>query len=251
MPKVSIIIPAFNAEKTIAYTINSVLAQTYSEFEVIVINDGSTDRTLEELIYLESQDSRIKLLNQKNMGVSAARNKGIKYSTGKYLMFLDADDFLDKMAIESLVSCIEKEKVDCVSTNYKIISKKTKYIDVIEYSEKLSFKEMKDKLYPVLLCDNSLVDTYHKGLWTKLYRSKIIKDNQINFCTDLQIYEDTLFVMEYLTNCHSIINLADIYFYNYVNNNSSVTNNYVSNCWLTLKLSAERAKKIRNKHKKY
>lgn len=100
---VSVIIPAFNAENTIRRCIDSLLVQTYSDFEIIAVNDGSCDSTESLIISLAEEDGRIRLVNQKNGGVSAARNKGIEESTGEFLCFVDSDDVVDPCFLESLM----------------------------------------------------------------------------------------------------------------------------------------------------
>ena len=105
MPKVSIIIPAYNAESTIRCTIESIQKQTFSDFELIVINDGSTDRTAE--IIRGIKDSRIKLLCYKNGGLPVARNRGIQNATGEYIAFLDADDLWTKDKLEKQLAVLE------------------------------------------------------------------------------------------------------------------------------------------------
>ena len=90
MPRVSVVIPTFNAESTITETVESVLSQSFTDFELLVINDGSTDDTLSQLA--EIKDSRLRILSFPNGGVAASRNRGIEHSTGAYIAFLDADD---------------------------------------------------------------------------------------------------------------------------------------------------------------
>ena len=100
---VSIIIPAYNAEKYIYKCVSSVISQSFHNLEIIVVNDGSKDKTLEVLKKLENSDPRILVLNQKNAGLPAARNSGLKVATGDYIFFLDSDDWLENNCIETLV----------------------------------------------------------------------------------------------------------------------------------------------------
>ncbi len=118
--KISIIIPAYNAENTIEKCLKSILEQTYKNLEIIVINDGSKDNTFEICKKYSLQDKRIILINQKNHGVSYSRNLGIKKSTGEYITFADADDFLDKNCIETLIKNTN-ENIDFVRYNFKTI----------------------------------------------------------------------------------------------------------------------------------
>ena len=114
MPEVSIIIPVYNNEQYIEKCIQSVLNQTFENFEVIVINDGSTDKSGEILEKLNREDSRIILIEQKNQGVAVARNRGMNKATGKYITFVDGDDYLKNNYIEKMYNLAEKEKLDMV-----------------------------------------------------------------------------------------------------------------------------------------
>jgi glycosyltransferase involved in cell wall biosynthesis len=107
-PLVSVIIPAYNAEKTIARTLESVLSQTYKHMEVLVINDGSTDRTAEIVESFPRNDRRIKILHQPNLGANAARNRGISCSKGEYIAFVDADDVWHEEKIQAQVECFQR-----------------------------------------------------------------------------------------------------------------------------------------------
>src|SRR4028119_2409178 len=107
MPKVSVIIPAYNAMAYLPETLESVLNQTFTDFEVLIINDGSSDGIVEWAS--EIKDSRVKLISQENQGLSGARNTGIWSSQGEYLAFLDADDIWEPTKLEKQVQCLEED----------------------------------------------------------------------------------------------------------------------------------------------
>lgn len=113
MPSVSVIVPVFNKEKYIKRTIESVLRQTYKDFELILINDGSTDFSKDILIEYKNKDSRIVLIDQENKGVSSSRNFGIDLAKSKYLSFLDADDEIHECFLEKMLATIEDSNVCC------------------------------------------------------------------------------------------------------------------------------------------
>lgn len=115
---ITVIVPAYNSEKTITKTIESVLNQTFDKFEVIVINDGSIDKTEQEVQKLMKKDSRIRLINQSNKGVSAARNSGIDNSMGEYITFLDSDDTYGNNYLEKMFSEIKKSLADICYCGY-------------------------------------------------------------------------------------------------------------------------------------
>lgn len=121
--KFSIIIPVYNTEKYIERCVKSVLTQTYDNYEIIIINDGSTDKSIEILSKFEN-NNQIKIINQDNNGVSSARNLGIKKSTGDYILFLDSDDFYEKELLETLKNTITNE--DIIKFGYKDLKNNTK-----------------------------------------------------------------------------------------------------------------------------
>ena len=118
---VSIIVPVYNSEKYVERCILSILNQTYSIIELILINDGSTDSSLNILDEYSRKDNRIILVNKENEGVSASRNLGIEIATGKYLMFIDNDDFVEPSYVETYVSEIEKYSADLIIGGYQRI----------------------------------------------------------------------------------------------------------------------------------
>ncbi len=118
MSKVSIIIPVYNAEKFLNKCLDSVIEQTYKNIEVICVNDGSKDRSLEVLKEYQKKDERIVIIDKENAGVSEARNDGIRKSTGEYITFVDSDDWLEKDAIESMYNALIEKDVDVVRSNY-------------------------------------------------------------------------------------------------------------------------------------
>lgn len=186
--KLSIIIPVYNGEDTIEKCLNSILGQISNESEVIIVDDGSTDKTNSICSKIVCEDSRIKLLKQDNKGVSSARNAGIEFASGKYIMFVDCDDIIENGYFESFLK--ENELSDDRTIVLSQIA--THYADedvvVIEGSnlntDKLFYKDM-------------IVDIWDNHLWNspvnKIYISEIIKNNEIRFNTNVRIGEDWLF----------------------------------------------------------
>ena len=116
--KVSIIIPAYNVENYIEDCLESILNQTYTNIEVIIVNDGSTDGTLEKITPYADKDKRIIILNQENQGVSATRNNGIEIAKGEYFAFFDADDYIPQNAIELFVKESKETDAEIVVSNF-------------------------------------------------------------------------------------------------------------------------------------
>ena len=126
MKKISVIVPVYNTEEYIEKCINSITGQTYKNLEIIVVNDGSTDNSLNILKSLQSKDSRIRIINQENKGVSAARNTGLDNTTGEYIAFVDSDDYLEKNMYEKMLKYMGESGADLVSARAFIIERSNK-----------------------------------------------------------------------------------------------------------------------------
>lgn len=116
MPKVSIIVPVYNAEKVLRRCLDSILNQSYKDFELIVINDGSKDKSIKIINEYKEKDNRVKVIDNKNNGVSETRNIGIKASVGEYIQFIDSDDYIEPYMIEETLIKIEENKADSIIT---------------------------------------------------------------------------------------------------------------------------------------
>ena len=180
MVDISIIVPIYNASKYLKKCLDSLVNQTKKELEFILINDGSTDDS--ESIIKSYNDSRIKYFKRSNHGIGKTRNFGISKSTGKYIMFLDSDDYLEVNACEVLYKKIDKEMLDLVVCDFYRVVNDSKIIEKIA-----SFKNTSLKDNPNLLLNVNLAP------WNKIYRSDLIKNNNIKFIEDLK-YEDAPFV---------------------------------------------------------
>lgn len=128
MPFLSIIVPVYNVESYLRDSLNSLLNQTFPDYEVICVNDGSTDNSLNILEEFSKKDARIKVISQENKGLSATRNVGIRNSTGKYISFLDSDDFLKPNAYAKIYSVILENDVDTIISGYELYPEKRQVI---------------------------------------------------------------------------------------------------------------------------
>ena len=131
-PIVSIVIPVYNVENYLIQCLDSVVSQTYEFLEIILVNDGSTDRSGEICNKYAENDKRIKVFHLDNSGSAEARNKGLDIATGKYVMFLDSDDYLEKDGIEKLLVLAETKALDMVCGRYKIVDEFGKILDISE-----------------------------------------------------------------------------------------------------------------------
>ena len=178
---VSIIIPAYNTEKYIGNCIESVIKQTYHNLEVIIVNDGSEDNTLEIITKARLRDNRIVVINQENNGPSAARNAGLKICRGDYVFFLDSDDWLIPNCIEKLISIEKKKKVDIIFFDYyKNFAGK----DIEHFTYKKDFYYRVSK-------NSALWDMRTITPWGKLYSRKCIEG--IYFDEQMKTAEDVDF----------------------------------------------------------
>ena len=197
MVKISVIIPIFNGEKYIEDCVQSLQNQSLSEFEIILINDGSKDNTANICNKLSEEDSRIKVIHQENSGVSVARNKGIKSAYGEYICFIDCDDYVDKDYLELLYNA-------CVNNNVKISACCIESIK--ENKELISRKSLKEGIYN---CKQALEELFkfknlNSGPCGKLFHKSLF-DEELIF-PNIRTYEDLLFVYK------AIYKSKDIYF---------------------------------------
>ena len=209
MPDVSIIVPIFNAEKYLNKCLDSLLNQTKEELEFILINDGSTDNS--EKIIKNYNDKRIKYYKQKNQGIGKTRNFGIEKACGKYIMFLDSDDYLEKNATKLMFDKAFSTNSDLVICDYYKVKN-----DIKEEQNLINFKTTTLKESPSLLYDINLAP------WNKIYKSSLIKENNIRFVENLK-YEDVPFVAEALDKAKKITKLNRCLNYYVIHNNSETT----------------------------
>lgn len=211
---VSIIVPAFNAEKYIEKCISSILDQTYTNIEVIVVDDGSTDKTRQLIDIISQQDSRIRVLHKKNAGVSAARNSGIEISTGDYLVFVDADDFITQDYVEYMQSLIENTDSEfCLSK--RCFTKSGEKQTQSENIEKLTPEEAT----ALLLSPDVIV-----GCWNKIFKRSLIVNNNIWFSTTLFYGEGLTFITTVSQISKSVgVGNRKVYYYRRNNEASATT----------------------------
>ena len=231
---VSIIVPAYNAERTINRCIDSILKQSYGNLEIIIINDGSKDST-EEKCMKYTKNKKIKYIRIKNSGVSNARNIGIDNSTGTYIMFVDSDDYIEKNMVERLYDNIN-ENVDLVICSKNLITINEKISEKIDIASCTLKKENIIQLYRAKILNPP---------YCKLYRSAIIKSKSIRFDISISIGEDLLFNILYLKNITKDIKILNENLYNYEKiNTNSLSVRYYSNM-------LEMKKKITDELKRY
>lgn len=202
MPKVSIITPVYNAEHTLERTLESIINQTWNDYELVLIDDGSTDNSLAICKKYANKDRRIKVIAQGNQGPSSARNCGLKIMTGEYLMCVDADDVLHVDAIEKLIKKMERTGADVCIFSWNEINGGEIKPYVFHYSEMVNEKEK--------LCVQILKGNYRSGggnPWNKIWRLKAFSgDNSLAlFDESIRIYEDMLWTLQNLYRVKKIV----------------------------------------------
>ncbi len=223
MDKVSIIIPVYNAEKCLERCLNSIINQTYKNIEIICINDGSKDESLLLLKSYQEKDSRLIIIDQHNAGVSVARNVGIKRSTGKYITFVDADDWLEENAIECLYEEIVRQKVDVVRGNF-FINIDSENNESMCYSSELKNKKIltvQDDFGQIFI-DKLLDGSIKCYVWLLMVKKDCI-DNTSLFKEGICYMEDVIFYIELMNKIESIYFL-DKPLYHYYCNPTSCSN---------------------------
>lgn len=216
MPLVSIIIPVYNVEQYIRKALYSVIRQSYTNLEIIIVNDCSPDNSLAICKELLEEDNRITIIDRKvNGGLSQARNDGIEAASGKYIYFFDSDDFLDEKAIEKMVLKAEKEELDILGINAKIWERDncTNYINC-SYPDNILCGE--DYLVRMIKTDH-----IYEPVWLYLYRLDIIKENNLRFAKG-RLFEDEVWTSQILL-ISKRVSYLDYAGYNYLKREGSIT----------------------------
>lgn len=231
MPEISIIIPVYNSEPYISECIESILHQSFRNFEIILINDGSTDNSERICRQYEKTDSRIKVISQSNAGVCAARNIGLDNAAGNMISFVDSDDWLPENGLELLFEEYKRAEADLVIGDIVFFeSGKTRLIRVFDKSfvhkDKAWINEYQRACIGYGYNPNPGTKMNVTGLGSmgnKLYRRSIIESAKLRFDPyTLGIYEDNLFVLHYLEYCKTVSYLSEaVYYYRKVGNSNS------------------------------
>lgn len=211
-PKISVIVPVYNAGKWLQRCIDSILAQTFTDFELLLIDDGSTDNSGAICDEYAEQDSRIRVFHKPNGGVSSARNLGLDNARGEWITFVDSDDWIISAYLSSLLG---DEEVDFAMLNYQAVGWKG-WIN----------KEYENRVYS----ENELPQFFVSHLiscntpWAKVFKCSIIKKNYIRFDEALSYGEDTLFVIDYLMHVEKVRIINNKYYYYNCENLNSLSN---------------------------
>lgn len=208
-PTVSIIVPIYNAETTISRCVDSILGQQFSDFELLLVDDGSTDGSGAICDAYACADSRVRVIHKENSGVSDTRNLGISQAQGIYLQFLDSDDWITPDATKLLVQTAETHSCDLVISDfYRVVGERVSHKGDIDEDRVLTREE-----YAAHMMEQP-ADFYYGVLWNKLYRRDIVAAHDLRMNSAISWCEDFLFNLEYIHHAERFFALqVPIYYY--------------------------------------
>ena len=208
-PVVSIIVPVYNAQNTIRRCVDSILGQTFRDFELILVDDGSTDECPAILDEYAKFDARVRVIHQKNAGVSVARNRALDAAKGEYLQFLDSDDWIIPDATKLLVRTAQENRCDLVVADfYRVVGERVSHKGDIGETGVLNRTQ-----YAAHMMDNP-ADFYYGVLWNKLYSRQIVEKNHLRMDPAIRWCEDFMFNLEYIRHAQTFCALqVPIYYY--------------------------------------
>ncbi|GAB1800839.1 glycosyltransferase [Priestia megaterium] len=224
-PLVSVIIPIYNVEKYISECIESILRQTYKNIEIIAINDGSTDNSLDIVKKYAVDNPHIKVLSQQNSGLSITRNKGINYSNGKYIYFLDSDDYILPDTLKNLIGLMEKNDLDLIQFGGK------PFIDNIDMQLNSNFYDVqaffqKNKIYKKTDFLQDVIKGFRSQPCLYIVKKELIVNNNLQFMPNV-LHEDELFTLEIVLNTKSAMYDPNLYYQRRYRENSIMTSNSI------------------------
>ena len=208
-PLVSIIVPVYNAEAYLARCINSVMNQEYTNFELLLVNDGSSDGSAALCDSFAQRDARVRVIHKENTGVSDSRNRALAEAKGEYIQFLDSDDWLTPEATKLFVRSAENSGCDMVIADfYRVAGENLSHKGDIEKEGLLTRQE-----FAAQMMENP-ADFYYGVLWNKLFKRSIIEKYRLRMDPEISWCEDFIFNLEYIRHCRSIYALqAPVYYY--------------------------------------
>ena len=244
-PTISVIVPVYKAEKYLEECVRSILAQTFGDFELILVEDGSPDRCGEICDRLAEQDRRITVIHKKNEGVSIARNTGIDRARGAYLTFVDSDDTLDEGFLEAALSDLERSGTDLYISgllmetweNGKIVStQRYANSDTKTYSVR-QLLEQRDLDYPqICIC----------GPCCKLYKKSIVEEYGVRFPAEITSGEDTCFVLDVLAHCGDVYFAKDCFYHYRRGNEESLFSRFHADTYEITKFVYSKMRSVMN-----
>lgn len=245
---ISVIIPVYNAEQYLAETLASLMKQTYTNFEAIIINDGSSDNSENIISECVKCDNRFTVISQKNSGVSVARNIGIDNSNGVWIYFLDSDDIMESTMLEDMVEV--SMGVDMVVSSIMVedISEKCAQAKKFETSTLVNRNDIGDFLCRMDMHEKDMLLNY---VWNRLMKKSVILKHNIRFNEKVRLGEDFLFICRYLEECNSILLLDKCLYHYFIRGNTSLAGRFNSNEHFRRLMMRDALKSLLNKYDIY
>lgn len=230
--KLSIIVPVYNVEKYLERCLNTLLNQTINDYEIILVDDGSTDNCAQICDNYKKQYSNIiKVIHKKNAGLGLARNSGLEIAIGEYVAFIDSDDYVDNNMFKDLYEYAKENACDVVYCNYNIYKEDNNIKKIIENDEYILHKG-KNEIKDVLLDMIGPTPFYHSdvkllmSVWRGIYSRKIITNYHLQFVSErIYIAEDIMWHIDFLPHCNCVGMIPQAYYY-YCDNGASLTRTY-------------------------
>lgn len=226
VPSISVIVPVYQAEQYLKKCVESVRCQTFTDWELLLVDDGCTDKSPAICDRCAAEDSRIRVIHkEKNAGVSEARNSGLRMATAPYIAFLDVDDRFDPQALEVLWNLREKNDADSAAcAHLNLYSDGSKSVELVMPAGVYGEQEIRENIVYPLLGDRLKLPIFNGFIWRYLFSAQILRDAEITF--EGAYLEDEIFLMEYF--CHAKkLAVTDQPLYRYFLNPSSATHKYM------------------------
>ncbi len=232
MPKVSIIVPIYNNEKYIGKCLDSLVAQTLDDLQILMINDGSTDATEEICLRYAQQYPNFEYYYKENGGSASARNVGLEHATGEYIGFVDSDDYVEHTMFEKMYSAAKEQDADMV---FNAMKEKSSFTSPVPgfYDR----KGMEEYIFPNLLPHPTKTGTFRSfdwGNWSKLIKRDVIEADHIRFFDKSRRCEDLCFAFECTIHSNSYVVMSTEELYHYCVSENSKSRHYTKNMWRSI-----------------
>ena len=215
MPKVSIVVPVYNVEKYLRRCLDTLVSQTLEDIEIICVNDGSTDSSLQILEEYAKKDNRVVIVTQVNGGLSDARNTGLAYVTGEFIGFVDSDDYIEEKFYEKLYNAAKSENAEIACCGI-IRENRRKLKELVKFEDQVVCRDINKKF-------SMLKVPEHCYVWNKIYKTDKLKELDLKFKKGL-IYEDMPFTADVLTQMGDIVCVPEIKYHYWIHKGSIIKN---------------------------